>query len=72
MATSGPVALPHSGGAGWPGAATALLAALGLWHISRKARQTAVLMLLLMLFFGLPMVCGFAGFVLEWLGRALQ
>jgi len=48
-----------------------VLASLGLWHISRKARQTAVLMLLLILFFGLPMVCGFAASVLDWLARLL-
>jgi hypothetical protein len=51
---------------------TAVLASLGLWHISRKARQTAIAMLFLILFFGLPMVCGFVTFVLEWLGRLLH
>ena len=63
-------ALP--GGVGWSGAVTAILATLGLWHISRKTRQTAIVMLVLLLFFGLPMVCGFATFVLEWLGRLLH
>lgn len=67
-----PTALPYNGGTDWPGVVTAVLASLGLWHISRKARQTAIAMLFLILFFGLPMVCGFVTFVLEWLGRLLH
>jgi hypothetical protein len=59
-------------GTGWSGAAMAVLVWLGLWHFSRKARQTAIAVLFLSLFFGLPMLCGFAIFALEWLGRLLQ
>jgi hypothetical protein len=32
-------------------------------------RQTFILVLFLMLFFGLPMVCGFVAFMLQWIGR---
>jgi hypothetical protein len=45
------------------------LAAIGLWHVSRRARRAAILILFLLMFFGLPMICGFAAFVLEWLAR---
>jgi hypothetical protein len=67
-----PAPVTMLGGASWSGPVAGVLAMLGLWHISRKARQTAVAVLLLILFFGLPVLCGFATFALEWLGRLLQ
>jgi hypothetical protein len=63
--------LPRKRGPGtdWAGLATAGLASIGLWHASRRARQTIILVAFLALFFGLPMVCGFAAFVLDWIAR---
>lgn len=63
--------LPRGRGSGtdWAGIATAALASIGLWHASRKARQTIIVVVFLALVFGLPMVCGFAAFVLNWIAR---
>jgi len=64
-----PTLLARSNGTDWRGIMMAMLASLGLWHASRKMRQTFILVLFLMAFFGLPMVCGFVAFMLEWIGR---
>jgi hypothetical protein len=68
---AGPVraVLARSNDTDWTGIATAVLTSLGLWHASPKMRQTFILVLFLMLFFGLPMVCGFVAFMLQWIGR---
>jgi hypothetical protein len=50
----------------WAAIAAALLAFLGLRHMSRRARDTVLVIAFLMLFFGCPMVCGFMAFVLQW------
>ena len=66
-------ATPSSnGGTDWAGIVAALLAFLSLRHMSRKARQTTIVIAFLVLFFGCPMVCGFVAFVLEWIGRLFQ
>jgi len=55
-------------GTDWATIVAAVLAFLGLQHMTRKARQTTVVIVLLMMFFGCPMVCGFVAFVMEWFG----
>jgi hypothetical protein len=59
-------------GPDWRALAAALLAFLTLQHMSRKTRQTAIIITFLVLFFGCPMVCGFVAFVMEWFGRLFQ
>ena len=67
-----PAQAPQDRGPDWRAIAAAFLAFLTLQHMSRKARQTAVIITILMLFFGCPMVCGFMAFVMEWFGRLFQ
>lgn len=55
-------------GTDWAAIVAAVLAFLGLHHMTRKARQTTVVIVLIMMFFGCPMVCGFIAFVMEWFG----
>jgi uncharacterized membrane protein YvbJ len=56
----------------WATIVAAVLAFLSLRHMSRKARDTTIVVLLLMLFFGCPMVCGFMAFAMEWFARLFQ
>lgn len=63
---------PAEKGTDWAMIVTAFLAFLGLRHASRKARQTAIVVVILMMFFGCPMVCGFIAFVMEWFANLLQ
>jgi hypothetical protein len=62
-----PAAAPRSpgGGTDWAGIVAAVLAFLSLRQMSRKARQTTIVLAFLVLFFGCPMVCGFAMFVVD-------
>jgi uncharacterized membrane protein YvbJ len=62
---------PGSGGTDWAAIAAALLAFLSLRHLSRRARNTTIVIAFLALFFGCPMVCGFAMYVMEWFARLL-
>ena len=62
----------HSGGTDWVAIAATALAAVGLSHLSRKARRIGCLVLFFLLFFGGPMACGFIMFVAESLGRLFQ
>ena len=55
-------------GTDWAAIVAAFLAFLGLQRMTRKARQTSIVIVLLMMFFGCPMVCGFIAFVMEWFG----
>ena len=55
-------------GTDWAAIVAAVLAFLGLRHMTRKARQTTIVVVLIMMFFGCPMVCGFIAFVMEWFG----
>ena len=61
-----------SGGTDWAAIAAALLAFLSLRHLSRRARNTSVVIAFLVLFFGCPMVCGFAVYAMEWFARLFQ
>jgi uncharacterized membrane protein YvbJ len=76
MAETGPapVASARAGESGtdWAGIAAAVLALLSLRRLSRKGRQTAVVITFLVLFFGCPMVCGFAMFLVESFSRLFQ
>ena len=62
----------NSGGTDWAAIAATALAAVGLSHLSRKARKFGCLLLFFLLFFGGPMACGFIMFVAESLGRLFQ
>jgi predicted amidophosphoribosyltransferase len=55
----------------WATIIAAVLAALSLQNMSRKARQTTIAIVLLVLLFGCPMACGFLMFVMEWIARLL-
>lgn len=55
-------------GTDWAAIVAAFLAFLGLQHMTRKARQTSIVIVLLIMFFGCPMVCGFIAYVMEWFG----
>jgi hypothetical protein len=50
----------------WAALAAALLGFLSLRHMSRRARDTVLVIAFLMLFFGCPMVCGFVAFGMQW------
>ena len=66
------VALDHqrsSGCPAWAAIAAALLAFLSLRHLSRRARNTTIVIAFLVLFFGCPMLYGFVMYVMEWFGR---
>ncbi len=52
-------------GTDWASIVAAILAFLSLRRMSRKARQTTIVLTVLLLFFGCPMVCGFAAFAVE-------
>jgi len=67
-----PAPAPQSQGTNWAAIAAGFLAFLGLRHASRKARQTAIVVILFMLFFGCPMMCGFVAFVMEWFAALFQ
>jgi hypothetical protein len=60
-----------SGGTDWAAIAAAVLAFLSLRHLSRRARNTTIVITFLVLFFGCPMVCGFAMYVMEWFARLI-
>jgi hypothetical protein len=60
---------PRRGGTDWAAIAAALLAFLSLRHLSRRARNTTIVIAFLVLFFGCPMVCGFVMYVMEWFAR---
>ena len=62
----------ENGGTDWAAIAAAVLAFLSLRHMSRKARDTTIVVTFLVLFFGCPMVCGFVMFVLDWFARLFQ
>jgi len=59
-------------GADWAGIVAAILAFLSLRRLSRKARGTVVAITILVLFFGCPMVCGFATFVVDSIFKLFQ
>ena len=61
-----------NGGTDWAAVAAALLAFLSLRHLSRRARNTTIVIAFLVLFFGCPMVCGFVMYVMEWIARLFQ
>jgi hypothetical protein len=50
----------------WAAIAAAILALLSLRHMSRRARDTFLVIAFLILFFGCPMVCGTVAFVMQW------
>jgi ribosomal protein L40E len=59
-------------GPDWAGIAAAVLAFLSLRHMSRKARDTTIVLAFLLLFFGCPMACGFAMFVVDSVVKLFQ
>jgi hypothetical protein len=64
--STAPAASAQEKGADWAAIAAAILAFLSLRHMSRRARDTVLVIAFLMLFFGCPMVCGFVAFVMQW------
>jgi hypothetical protein len=50
----------------WAAIAAAIVAFLSLRHLSRRARDTVLVIAFLTLFFGCPMICGFVAFVMQW------
>jgi hypothetical protein len=56
-------------GTDWAAIVAAILAFLGLRHASRRAGQTAIVIVILLLFFGCPMICGFMAFAMEWFAQ---
>jgi len=70
--TAAPPAPAQSEGADWAGIVAAVLAFLSLRHMSRKARGTAIVITILVLFFGCPMVCGFVMFAMDWFAQLIR
>lgn len=70
-ARAGPAPQPSGRGTDWAAIAAALLAFLSLRHLSRRARNTTIVIAFLVLFFGCPMVCGFVMYVMEWFARLI-
>jgi hypothetical protein len=66
------VAPAQDSGTDWATLVAAVLAFLSLRHMSRKARQTTVVVALLFVFFGCPMVCGFAMYMVDSVLRLFQ
>lgn len=56
----------------WATALAAIVTFVGLRRMSRKTRQSMVVIVFLMLFFGCPTICGFFAFVLDWSTRLFQ
>jgi hypothetical protein len=67
-----PGAQRREAGTDWAAIAAAVLAFLSLRHVSRRARNTFLVLAFLMFFFGCPMMCGFVAYVMEWIGRLLH
>lgn len=65
-------AAPTDRGTDWAAILAAFIAFLSLRRMSRQARQTTIIIVLLMMFFGCPMVCGFVAFVMEWFANLFQ
>jgi uncharacterized membrane protein YvbJ len=63
---------PQDKGTDWAGIVAAVLAFLSLRHLSRKARGTVIVVTFLVLFFGCPMVCGFATYVVDSIIKLFQ
>ena len=59
-------------GTDWASIVAAIVAFFSLRHMSRKARQTTIVVAFLVLFFGCPLMCGFVAFVLEWIGQLVR
>ena len=59
-------------GTDWASIVAAVVAFLSLRHMSRKARGTAIAITILVLFFGCPMACGFATFVVDSILKLFQ
>jgi zinc-ribbon domain len=55
----------HDSGTDWAGVVAAVLAFLSLRRMSRKTRQATLVVTFLLLFFGCPMACCFAMFVVD-------
>ena len=53
----------------WAGIAAGFLAGMSTRRLSRKARQTAFIVVFLLLFFGCPMACGVVAFLVEAVGK---
>jgi len=64
-----PAHAPQERGTDWAAIVAAILAFVGLRHASRKARQTAVVIALFMIFFGCPMACGLVSLVMQWFNQ---
>lgn len=56
---------PGRAGTDWAGIGVSILALLSLQHMSRKWRQTTIIVVLFMLLFGCPMVCGILMFFVD-------
>lgn len=67
-----PVSPAADSGTDWASIVAAVVAFLSLRHMSRKARGTVVVVTILVLFFGCPMVCGFATFVVDSVLKLFQ
>ncbi len=67
-----PTYRPDEGGLDWAGIVAAILTFLSLKHLSRKARQTIWIIAFLVLFFGCPLVCGFAMYVVDSILKLFQ
>ena len=63
---------PGERGFDWAAAIAAALAFLSLRRLSHGTRGGCTVLLLLMLFFGCPMVCGFITFAMDWFARLFQ
>jgi hypothetical protein len=64
--STAPAAPAQEKGTDWAAIAAAILGLLTLRHMSRRARDTVLVIAFLMLFFGCPMVCGTVAFVMQW------
>jgi hypothetical protein len=59
-------------GTDWAELIAAILAFLSLRRMSRRARGSVFVVVFLALFFGCPMVCGFAMFVVDSISKLFQ
>jgi hypothetical protein len=64
--STAPVDATGAKGTDWAAIAAAILAFLSLRHMSRRARDTVLVIAFLTLFFGCPMICGFVAFMMQW------
>jgi hypothetical protein len=69
---AGGSALHSQASTDWPSIIAAIVAFLSLRGLSRQARGVAVVAIVLVLFFGCPLVCGFIAYFMDWIARLFQ